>query len=57
MTAGTQQALTFEFLRLCTFKAKTELEIGSWSILPFDIEQDANVPVAFIVHSTLGYKL
>ncbi|EUT64887.1 hypothetical protein U586_02732, partial [Staphylococcus aureus T89463] len=41
MTAGTQRAMDFESHRLCTIKAKQELRIGTWSILPFDIEHDA----------------
>ncbi|EOC4808075.1 MBL fold metallo-hydrolase [Staphylococcus aureus] len=57
MTAGTQQAINFESHRLCTIKAKQELRIGTWSILPFDIEHDANEPVAFLLQSTLGYKV
>lgn len=57
MTAGTQQAMNFESHRLCTIKAKQELRIGTWSILPFDIEHDANEPVAFLLQSTLGYKI
>lgn len=57
MTAGTQQAMNFESHRLCTIKAKQELRIGTWSILPFDIEHDANEPVAFLLQSTLGYKV
>ncbi len=57
MTAGTQQAMNFESHRLCTIKAKQELRIGTWSILPFDIEHDVSEPVAFFYKSTLGYKV
>ncbi len=57
MTAGTQQAMNFESHSLCTIKAKQELRIGTWSILPFDIEHDVNEPVAFLLQSTLGYKV
>lgn len=57
MTAGTQQAMNFESHRLCTIKARQKLRIGTWSILPFDIEHDANEPVAFLLQSTLGYKV
>ncbi len=57
MTAGTQQAMNFESHRLCTIKAKQELRIGTWSILPFDIEHDANELLAFLLQSTLGYKV
>ena len=53
MTAGTQQAMNFESHRSCTIKAKQELRIGTW----FDIEHDANEPVAFLLQSTLGYKV
>lgn len=47
MTIGTQQAVSTESHRICTIKAKQELRIGTWTILPFDIEHDANEPVGF----------
>ena len=50
MTAGTQQqAMNFESHRLCTIKRQSKsYGIGTWSILRFDIEHDANEPVALI---------
>ena len=49
MTIGTQQAVSTESHRICTIKAKQELRIGTWTILPFDIEHDANEPVGFLL--------
>ena len=57
MTIGTQQAVSTESHRICTIKAKQELRIGTWTILPFDIEHDANEPVGFLLKSVHGYKV
>lgn len=57
MTQGTHNALNVTSHRICSIKAKQETRIGTWSILPFDIEHDANEPVGFLLQSTLGYKV
>lgn len=56
MTVGTQQAIPTESHRICTIKAKQELRIGTWSILPFDIEHDANEPVGFYLKAFMVTK-
>ncbi|WP_460994190.1 MBL fold metallo-hydrolase, partial [Staphylococcus aureus] len=56
MTAGIKQAMNVESHRLCMIKAKQVLRIGTWSILPFDIDHCAKEPVAFLLQSTIGYK-
>lgn len=57
MTNGTMLAIDYESHRLSTIKAKQELRIGTWSIIPFDIEHDAKEPVGFLLRSSLGYKV
>ncbi len=57
MTNGTMLAIDYESHRLSTIKAKQELRIGTWSIIPFDIEHDAKEPVGFLLRSSLGYKI
>ena len=57
MTSGTHLAINIENHRIYTIKAKQELRIGTWSILPFDIEHDAAEPVGFLLQSAHGYKV
>lgn len=57
ITNGTMLAIDYESHRLSTIKAKQEFRIGTWSIIPFDIEHDANEPVGFLLRSSLGYKV
>ncbi|MDU0420333.1 MBL fold metallo-hydrolase [Staphylococcus simulans] len=57
MTQGTKDALNINSHRLCTLKAKQELRIGSWSILPFEVEHDAAEPVGYLFKSDYGYKI
>lgn len=57
MTKGTKKAKKIESHRLYTVKAKQETRIGSWSILPFEVEHDAAEPIGFLLQSTQGYKV
>lgn len=57
MTDGTIVAKQIQSHRLFTLIAKQETRIGSWSIIPFDIEHDAAEPVGFLLKSTQGYKV
>lgn len=57
LTAGTAEALGIEHHRLGVIQAKKQLKIGSWTILPFDIEHDAQEPVGFLLANQTGDKL
>ncbi|WP_323714466.1 MBL fold metallo-hydrolase [Mammaliicoccus sciuri] len=57
MTKGTKEATEIQSHRLYSVKAKQETRIGTWSILPFEIEHDAAEPVGFLLKSTQGYKV
>lgn len=57
MTSGTMLATNYESHRISTIKARQELRIGTWSIIPFEIEHDAAEPVGFLLQSSLGYKV
>lgn len=57
MTVGTHNAINIESHRICNIKSKQEIRIGTWSILPFDINHDANEPVGFLLQSVHGYKV
>ncbi|MFI3132040.1 MBL fold metallo-hydrolase [Mammaliicoccus sciuri] len=57
MTRGTKKAKKFQSHRLNILKAKRSITIGTWSILPFEIEHDAAEPVGFLLKSSEGYKV
>lgn len=54
---------TFDALRLDghhrarPVKAKNPFTIGTWTILPFDIEHDVNEPIGFLLANQAGEKL
>ncbi|EGQ3902551.1 MBL fold metallo-hydrolase [Staphylococcus pseudintermedius] len=56
-TLGTLKALAVTSHRLNIIKAKKAFRIGTWQILPFDIEHDVAEPVAFLLKSDNGYKV
>lgn len=57
VTLGTHNAINIESHRIYNIKPKQEIRIGTWSILPFDIDHDANEPVGFLLQSVHGYKV
>lgn len=54
---GTAGALNLSGHRLNLIEAHQQFTIGTWSILPFDIEHDAAEPLGFILANTAGDKL
>ena len=57
VTLGTYNAINIESHRIYNIKSKQEIRIGTWSILPFDIDHDANEPVGFLLQSVHVYKV
>ncbi|QDW94828.1 MBL fold metallo-hydrolase [Staphylococcus caprae] len=57
VTLGTHNSINIESHRIYNIKSKQEIRIGTWSILPFDIDHDANEPVGFLLQSVHGYKV
>ena len=54
MTAGTQHMLKIRYpFRIHTIRALSQLLVGSWIVLPFDTEHDAEEPVGFLMESTV----
>lgn len=43
--------------RLKTIKAKKQFRVGTWTILPFDVQHDATEPLGFLLRSKNGGKL
>ncbi|WP_312145684.1 MBL fold metallo-hydrolase [Lysinibacillus capsici] len=57
MSQGTREALSLEHHRIKTVKSKEQFRVGSWTILPFDVQHDVNEPLGFLLQSDHGGKL
>ena len=54
---GTQEALEFKHHRINTIQSRKQFRIGSFTILPFDTEHDANEPLGFLIESDSKERL
>lgn len=54
---GTIEAEGIEHHRLKPIAAKQQLKIGTWRVLPFDVEHDANEPLGFLLMNQVGERL
>src|SRR5690625_1084075 len=57
MSQGTADAEGIEHHRIKTVKAKEQFTIGTWKVLPFDVEHDVNEPLGFLLMNEQGEKL
>jgi phosphoribosyl 1,2-cyclic phosphodiesterase len=51
LTEGTAQALDLAGHRVKIIKAGKQVSIGSWTVLPFEAQHDAEEPVGFLMQS------
>lgn len=56
-SAGTADALRLDSHRVHRVSALEPITIGTWSILPFDVQHDAAEPLGFLLANTAGDKL
>jgi len=56
-SAGTIDAEGIKHHRLKPIKAKKQFEIGTWKILPFDVEHDVAEPLGFLLQNEQGERL
>lgn len=54
---GTIEQENIKHHRLKPIKAKEEFSIGTWTILPFDVEHDVAEPLGFLLMNEQGEKL
>ncbi|WP_339294376.1 MBL fold metallo-hydrolase [Paenibacillus sp. FSL W7-1279] len=54
---GTADAKGLSGHRLKVIKAMEPFQVGTWSILPFDIQHDVEEPLGFLLANTAGDKL
>ncbi|MEK5331522.1 MBL fold metallo-hydrolase [Lysinibacillus sp. FSL W8-0992] len=57
MSKGTQEALQLQHHRIVTVESKKQFRVGTWTILPFDVQHDVNEPLGFLLQSDNGSKL
>ena len=57
MTNGTKQALNLNYAQIRAIQARQTFRIGTWTIMPFDVQHDVAEPVGFLLQSDHGAKL
>ena len=57
ISAGTAEALGLSGHRLHIIKARQQFRIGTWTVLPFDTQHDAQEPLGFLLANQDGDKL
>lgn len=58
MSFGTAEAIGIEsHYRVRSVKAKQQFQIGTWTILPFDVQHDVSEPLGFLMMNQQGEKL
>ena len=50
-TQGTLEALNVDGYRYHTIQHMTPIKIGSWTVIPFNVEHDAAEPVGFVIEN------
>jgi phosphoribosyl 1,2-cyclic phosphodiesterase len=54
---GTFETLGINHHRIKPVRAKEQFQIGTWTILPFDVQHDVSEPLGFLLVNRLGEKL
>lgn len=54
---GTVEALGITHHRIKPIKAKEQFQLGTWTILPFDVQHDVSEPLGFLLVNQEGDKL
>jgi phosphoribosyl 1,2-cyclic phosphodiesterase len=54
---GTFETLGITHYRIKSIKSKEQFHIGTWTILPFDVQHDVSEPLGFLLVNQLGEKL
>ncbi|AGK52006.1 MBL fold metallo-hydrolase [Bacillus sp. 1NLA3E] len=57
MSAGTAQGIGVNHHRIKKVEAKKQFMLGSWTILPFDVQHDVSEPLGFLLVNQSGEKL
>jgi phosphoribosyl 1,2-cyclic phosphodiesterase len=54
---GTFEALSITGHRIKPVKAREQFQLGTWTILPFEVEHDVSEPIGFLLANQQGEKL
>lgn len=57
MSLGTSEAIGITHHRIKRVRSKEQFRIGTWTILPFDVQHDVSEPVGFLFMNEQGEKL
>jgi len=57
MSSGTADTLGIHHHRMKRVKAKEQYQLGTWTILPFDVQHDVSEPLGFLLANQEGEKL
>lgn len=57
MSQGTKDGMGLDNAQIRIIKGKEQFRIGTWTILPFDVQHDVNEPLGFLLQSDNGSKL
>lgn len=57
MSQGTADAENIDHHRIKIVKAKEQFTVGTWTVLPFDVEHDVNEPFGYLIMNEQGEKL
>lgn len=57
MSQGTKDGMGLDNVQIRIIKSKGQFRIGTWTILPFDVQHDVNEPLGFLLQSDNGGKL
>lgn len=57
MSEGTAKAIGVNNHRVVPVKSKQQFKLGTWTILPFDVQHDVSEPLGFLLANQEGEKL
>lgn len=57
MSAGTAEVIGVEHHRIKHVSAKKQFTLGTWTIMPFDVQHDVSEPLGFLLANQAGEKL
>lgn len=57
MSAGTASAIGIEHHRVKKVESKKQFQLGTWTILPFDVQHDVSEPLGYLLVNKSGEKI
>ncbi len=57
MSAGTAEAIGIDHHRVKKVSAKKQFTLGTWTVLPFDVQHDVSEPLGFLLANQAGERL